>query len=30
VAEHFAVAVHHSTFQLEPLSHHGHEEHAHP
>jgi cobalt-zinc-cadmium efflux system protein len=30
VAEHFAVAVRHSTFQLEPLSHHGHEEHAHP
>jgi len=29
VAEHFPVPVHHSTFQLEPLSHHEHERHAH-
>jgi len=30
VAEHFPVPVRHSTFQLEPLSHHRHEQHAHP
>jgi len=30
VAEHFPVPVRHSTFQLEPLSHHQHEQHAHP
>ncbi|WP_299040368.1 cation diffusion facilitator family transporter [uncultured Pseudokineococcus sp.] len=29
VAEHFPVPVHHATFQLEPVSHHEHERHAH-